>query len=109
MLFSTRTFEFRDMETTFFFDFLHLLSLIKIKPNVNFGDKLRFAHICHKTFSFSFSLKENGERLMLINTYHGFHSFQLLEGYCSCLERFNESAMPFLRYLRTTLGSITYL
>jgi hypothetical protein len=53
MLFSTRIFEFKDMETIIFLDFLHLLNLIKINPNVNFGGKLRFAHICHKAF-FSF-------------------------------------------------------
>jgi hypothetical protein len=52
------------METTNIYDFLHLLSLIKIRPNMDFGGNLAFAHICHNTFSFFFfSLKESGERL----------------------------------------------
>ncbi len=46
------------METTNIYDFLHLLSLIKIEPNMNFGRDLAFAHICHNTYFFpSFSLK----------------------------------------------------
>jgi hypothetical protein len=55
MLFGTRIFEFRDMETTIFLDFLQLLSLIKIKPNVGFGDKLRFVHVSQDFFFFFFS------------------------------------------------------
>jgi hypothetical protein len=34
---------------------------------------------------------------------------RLLKGYCSCPKRFNEHAIPFLRYPRNKLGSITYL
>ncbi len=49
------------METSIY-DFLRLLSIIKSRPNIDFGADLAFAHICHNTFSFSFSLKENGER-----------------------------------------------
>jgi hypothetical protein len=58
MLFSNRVLEFWVMETTNIYDFLHLLSLIKIEPNMNFGRDLAFAHICHNTyFVSSFSLK----------------------------------------------------
>jgi hypothetical protein len=42
------------METTNIYDFLHLLSLIKIRSNMDFGGDLAFAHICHNTFFFSF-------------------------------------------------------
>jgi hypothetical protein len=42
------------METTNIYGFLHLLSLIKIRPNMDFGEILAFAHICHKTHSFFF-------------------------------------------------------
>jgi hypothetical protein len=57
MLFSTSVLEFWNMEKTNIYDFLHLLSLIKIKPNMDFGRNLTFAHKCHDTsFSFSFSL-----------------------------------------------------
>jgi len=37
MLFTIRVLEFWVMETTNIYDFLHLLSLIKIKPNMDFG------------------------------------------------------------------------
>jgi hypothetical protein len=37
------------MEITNIYDFLHLLNLIKIRPNMDFGGNLAFAHICHKT------------------------------------------------------------
>jgi hypothetical protein len=40
------------METKNIYDFLHLLSQIKIRPNTNFGGDLAFAHICHNTFLF---------------------------------------------------------
>jgi hypothetical protein len=40
------------METKNIYDFLHLLSQIKIRPNTNFGGDLVFAHICHNTFLF---------------------------------------------------------
>jgi len=43
------------------YDFLHFLSLIKIRPNMDFGGDLAFAHIYHNTFLFSFYFKENGE------------------------------------------------
>jgi hypothetical protein len=52
------------METINIYDFLHLLSLVKIKPNMDFGGDLAFAHVCHNTFFFSFSLKNSGERLI---------------------------------------------
>jgi hypothetical protein len=54
MLFSIRVLEFWVIETTNIYDFLHLLSLIKIKPNINFGGILAFTHICHNTNSFIF-------------------------------------------------------
>ncbi len=70
------------MKKTNIYDFLHLLSLIKIRPNMDFGGKLTFVHIWHKTYSFfSFHVKESGEKFILINqtnklkTHHGFHSF----------------------------------
>jgi len=47
MLFSIRVLKFLVMETTNIYCFLHLLSLIKIRPNVNLEKKLAFAHICH--------------------------------------------------------------
>jgi hypothetical protein len=50
------------MQTTNIYDFLHHLSLIKIKPNMDFWGDLAFAHICHNLF-FYFSLKESGEKL----------------------------------------------
>jgi hypothetical protein len=42
------------MEITNNYDFLHLLSQIKIRPNMDFGGNLAFAHICHKTHSIFF-------------------------------------------------------
>ncbi len=47
---SIRVLEFWVMETTYIYDFLHLLSLITIKPNMDFLVDLAFAHICHNTF-----------------------------------------------------------
>jgi hypothetical protein len=64
ILFSTTGLEFWIMETPNIYDFLHLLSLTRIRPNMDFGGNLAFAHICviiH--FSFSFSFKENEQRL----------------------------------------------
>jgi hypothetical protein len=49
---SIRVLEFWVMETTNIYDFLHLLSLITMKPNMDFGGDLAFAHICHNIFSF---------------------------------------------------------
>jgi hypothetical protein len=46
------------MEITGIYDFLCLLSLIKTKPNMDFGVDLAFAHICH-----FFSLKEISKRV----------------------------------------------
>jgi hypothetical protein len=67
-LFSIKVFLFLIMETTNIYDFLHLLNLTKIRPNMDFGGNLAFAHICHDTFfSFSFYLEESEERLTLIN------------------------------------------
>jgi hypothetical protein len=50
------------MQTTNIYDFLHLLSLIKIRPNMDFGGDLAFAHICHNTFFFLFFFKESREK-----------------------------------------------
>jgi hypothetical protein len=52
------------MEIINIYDFLRLLSLIKIRLNMDFGGDLAFAHICHNIFSFLFSFKESGERLI---------------------------------------------
>jgi len=54
---SIRVLEFWVMETTYIYDFLHLLSLITIKPNMDFLADLAFAHICHNTFKFFFFSK----------------------------------------------------
>jgi hypothetical protein len=54
MLFNTKVLEFWVMETTNIYDFLHLLSLIKTRPNMDFGEILAFANIYHKTHSFFF-------------------------------------------------------
>jgi hypothetical protein len=59
MLFNTRVLEFWVMEIINIYDFLHLLSLIKIRLNMNLGGggggggDLAFAHICHNTFFLS--------------------------------------------------------
>jgi hypothetical protein len=37
MLFNTRVSKFWVIKTTNIYDFLHILSLIKIRPNMNFG------------------------------------------------------------------------
>jgi len=52
MLFSIMVLKFWVIETTNIYDFLHLLSLIKIKPNMDFGGNLAFTHIFHNTNSF---------------------------------------------------------
>jgi hypothetical protein len=62
MLFSTKVLEFWVMETTNIYDFLHLLSLIKIRPNMDFGGDLAFAHICHNTLSFFFFFSKRMEK-----------------------------------------------
>jgi hypothetical protein len=49
MLFSIRFLKFWIMEKINIYDFLHFLSLIKIKPNMDFGGKLAFVDIWHKT------------------------------------------------------------
>jgi hypothetical protein len=54
MLLNTKVLEFWVMDTTKIYDFLHLLSLIKIRPNMDFGEILAFAHKCHKAHSFFF-------------------------------------------------------
>jgi hypothetical protein len=51
------------METTNIYDFLHLLSLIKIRANMNFGGDLAFAHICHNTFFFLFLISKRVEKV----------------------------------------------
>ncbi len=65
MLFNIRVLEFWVMETTNIYDFLHLLSLIKIIPNMNFERHLHIYAVIH-FFLLFFSL-ESGERL--INEY----------------------------------------
>jgi hypothetical protein len=40
------------MEIKNIYEFLHLLSLIKIKPNVNLEKNLAFAHVCHNFIFF---------------------------------------------------------
>ncbi len=60
MLFSARVLEFNVMDTMKIYEFLHLLILIKIKPNMDFGGNLAFAHLCHKTHSF-FSISFKGK------------------------------------------------
>jgi hypothetical protein len=69
------------METTNIYDFLHLLSLIKIRPNMDCGGE-----IWHNTlFFFFFSLKESGERFTSkdqnkrLKTHCGFYSFFLFD------------------------------
>jgi len=52
---STRVLKFWDMEITNIYDFLHLLSLIKIRPNIDFEVDLAFAHISHNTLFFFLS------------------------------------------------------
>ncbi len=59
---NTRVLEFWVMDITNIYDFLHLLTLIKIRPNMDFGGDLAFAHICHNTFSFSFFLSKRVEK-----------------------------------------------
>jgi hypothetical protein len=50
------------METTNIYDFLHLLSLIKIKPNMDFGGGFGICtYMSQYIFLFFFSLKESGE------------------------------------------------
>jgi hypothetical protein len=49
-----RVLEFWVMEATNIYDFLRLLSLIKMRPNMNFEGDLAFAHICHDTNFFPF-------------------------------------------------------
>ncbi len=67
MLFSTRVLKFWVMKTTNIYDFLYFLSLIKIRPNMDFGGNLTFAHICHITiFSFFLSKKmEKGSQIKI--------------------------------------------
>jgi hypothetical protein len=60
MLFSTRVLKFWIMDKTNVYDFLHFLSLIKIKPNMGFGGKLALVDIWHKTHSFYVKEVENG-------------------------------------------------
>jgi len=56
MLFNTRVLKFWVMETINIYDLLHLLSLIKIRPNMicGGGGDLAFAHIRHNTVFFLF-------------------------------------------------------
>jgi hypothetical protein len=79
MLFNTKVLEIWVMEIMNIYDFLHLLSLIKIRPNMDFGGNLAFAHRCHKTHSIFFQ-GEWGKNYVdkptkHVRTHHGFHSF----------------------------------
>jgi hypothetical protein len=63
MLFNIRVLEFWVMEITNIYDFLHLLSLIKIRPNMDLGGGIWHLHIYDTIFFFSFFfLKESGKR-----------------------------------------------
>ncbi len=66
MLFNTRVLEFWVMEIINIYDFLHLLSLIKIRLNMNLGGEgggdLAFAHICHNTFFFPLFISKRMEK-----------------------------------------------
>jgi hypothetical protein len=48
------------METKSIYDFLHLLGLIKIRPNMDYGGDLAF-HIRHNTFFSFFFFSQSGE------------------------------------------------
>jgi hypothetical protein len=54
MLFSIKVSKKSVMERTNIYDFLHLLNLIKIRPNMDFGGNLAFTHICTIHFFFFF-------------------------------------------------------
>jgi hypothetical protein len=54
MLFNTRVLEIWVMKITNIYEFLHLLRIIKIKPNMDFGGNLALVHIFHKTHSIFF-------------------------------------------------------
>jgi len=56
---NTRVSKFWVMEITNIYDFLHLLRLIKIISNMDFGRDLAFAHICENIY---FLFKECGKR-----------------------------------------------
>jgi hypothetical protein len=45
-------YEFWVIKTINIYEFLHILSLIKIRPNMDFGRNLAFAHTCHNTLLF---------------------------------------------------------
>jgi hypothetical protein len=47
---STMVLEFWVMDIKNIYDFLHLLNLIKIRLNMDFGADLASTHICHNTF-----------------------------------------------------------
>jgi len=52
------------METTNIYDFLYLLSLIKIKPNMDFGGGFGICtYMSQYNIFFFFFLKESGKRL----------------------------------------------
>ncbi len=51
---NTRVLEFWVMEITNIYDFLHLLNLIKIIPNMDFGGDLAFTYICHNIYIYLF-------------------------------------------------------
>ncbi len=67
MLFNIKVLEFWVMETTNVYDFFHLLTLIKITPNMDFGENLSFAHICYKTHSFFFFFSQGKWRKVHID------------------------------------------
>ncbi len=61
MLFNTKVLEFWIMETTNICHFLHLLSLIKIRHNMNFGGNLAFAEYVTKHFNLFHVFSSQGE------------------------------------------------
>jgi hypothetical protein len=54
MLFTTMVLEFWIMETTNIYEFLHLLSLIKIKPNMDFEGEFGICTYMPQYIFFSF-------------------------------------------------------
>jgi hypothetical protein len=66
MLFNIRVLQIWVMETIIIYDFLHLLNLIKIRYNMNFGENWHLQIYVTRHIHF-FSFKESGEKLVLID------------------------------------------
>jgi len=56
--------EFWVMDAINIYDFLHLLSLIKIRPNMDFGGGFGICTYMPQYFFFFFFLKESGDMLI---------------------------------------------